>query len=410
MGFKQLVTALLKGLDPDTGVTGSDICKKRALDVRVLDNNLSTFGEQIIGRRTHDISVAFNYNISSHDITTTTTGTGASAYDNSTATISPGTGIGFSSIESHNTVAYRPGSEGFAMFTAAFDNGGESGLIQSAGLMDTDNGFWLGYNGVEFSVAKRKQTVDSIIPLSSFNGADISWLDPTKLNIYMIKYGWLGIAPITFWVYDGSVRDWILMHAIDLTNKQTYTHTNTPTLPIYFSTKRVSGSGTAAIIRTASWRGGIVDGGSQDFHRHFSASNTKAGVTSTLTNIFTIRNKSTFQSVSNKVFAELEVISCASDGTKPVEIQIIKSATLGGTPSWSDKDTNNSVMEIDTAGTTVTGGHLVFTLYLGKIESTVQSLIDYNFLWHPGETITLAAKTVSGTSDISFAANWGEIF
>lgn len=384
--------------------------KDNPVDVTVHDPNLSVFGDQVVASRTHEVSAAFNYNISDRVVTTITSGTGTAIYDQNTLKTSVGTGVGSVTVQSNDTVTYRPGSEGFAMFTASFEDGGEIGLEQGIGLADIDNGFFLGYNGTSFGVAHRKATVDVWTESTAFNGEDISWLDVTKFNIYMIRYGWLGIAPITYYVYHGPTRSWVLMHSTDLTNKQALPHINTPNLPICTYQTRVSGTGTATTMRTSSWRGGIVDGTGEDFHRHFTFGNDKEGITNTLTNIFTIRNKTTYQSVTNRVPIEIELISFSSDGTKAVEISIWENATLGGTPVWNDINTDNSVSEYDTAGTTVTGGERLFITYLTKIDRDTIDLLKYRYKLNPGKTWTFAAKTISGTSDISYAANWGEIF
>lgn len=401
----------------NTGVgrTGAEVTGTRDqetgkinLDVISRDPNIGVFGETVVATRSHDISVAFNYNISDHDVDVVTTGTGTAVYDQNTLKITPGTGIGLSQVQSHNTVAYRPGSEAFGMFTACFENGGEAGLIQGAGLMDPSNGFWLGYNGTTFSVVLRKAGSDTYE--SDFNGADISWLDYTKLNIYMIRYGWLGIAPVTYWVYYGPTRSWKLIHCTDLTNKQTLPHINTPTLPVCFFSERTSGTGTASVIRSGSWRGGILNGAGSDFHRHFSYSNTKTTVGTTLTNIFTISNKAIYQGVTNRVNLIVELISVAVDGTKPAEFSVWENVTLGGTPAYTDIETANSVSEVDVAGTTVTGGEVRFTSFLGKVDGETVDMLKYNYILHPGETFTFAAKATSGTTDVSYSANWGELF
>ncbi len=373
------------------------------------DPNLSIFGETVTGVRNHDVSVAFNYNIATRDVNITTTGTGTAEADQNTLKITPGTGVGLSSVSSIDTVTYRPGTEGFSIFTMALEGGGEAGLDQGIGLMDPDNGFLIAYNGTNFSVARRKAGVDIWTARADFNGEDISFLDPTKLNIYMIRYGWLGIAPICYFVYHGPTRSWRLMHATDLTNVQTLPHINTPTLPVCAFSERVSGTGTAQVLRSGSWRGGVVDGSVGKF-RSFSDKNTKLTVSSTLTNIFTLRNKATYQLITNKVSAIMEFVTYASDGTKSVELSLVRNATLGGTPSFSDIDTNNSVMEKDVAGTTVTGGDDMATFYLSKVDSDHIPLKEFDYRWFPGDTLTFAAKTVSGNSDISFSGNWGEVF
>ena len=45
-------------------------------------------------------------------------------------------------------------------------------------------------------------------------------------------------------------------------------------------------------------------------------------------------------------------------------VRFIKDATLGGTPSWSDINTNNSVVEIDTSASSVSGGKSLFNVPL----------------------------------------------
>lgn len=377
--------------------------------VKIADPNISIFGEMVTGVRNHDVSVAFNYNIATRDVIIDTTGTGTVEADQNTLKITPGTGIGSSFVRSIDTVTYRPGAEGFSMFTMALEGGGEVGLDQAIGLMDDDNGFFIGYNDANFSVGRRKSSIDTWTPSSSFNGDDIGFLDPKKLNIYMIRYGWLGIAPICYFVYHGPSREWRLIHATDLTNAQVLPHINTPTLPICAFSERVSGTGTAQILRSGSWRGGVVDGKIGKF-RHFSDKNSKTGIGTTLTNIFTLRNKATYQLITNKVSAIIELVSFASDGTKSVELSLIVNATLGGTPAYIDIDTDNSVMEKDTSGTTITGGHVIATFYLSKIDGDIVPLKEYEYKWFPGDTLTFAAKTVSGTSDISFSGNWGEVF
>lgn len=413
MAFFNLVGKLWNrsGEKRDKPVTVTQcINDKVALDISVKDPNLTVFGEKVVGIRSHDISVAFNYNISTRDVTVTDTGGGTSEYDQNTLKLTPGTGVGKASAQSKNTVTYRPGTEAFGMFTIAFEGGGEEGLSQEIGIMDSANGFFVGFNGEQFSVALRKDSVTTWIPEYSFNGEDISWLAKTKLNIYMIRYGWLGIAPISYYVYFGPEQRWVRMHSIDLTNKQTLPHINTPILPICILSERTAGTGTSKIMRTGSWRGGVVSGEVEPGHRQFAFANSKAGITTTRTNIFTLSNKSTYQGVTNRTPILLELISVASDGAKPVEITVVENTTLGGTPSFADIDENNSVIEVDTAGTTLTGGDLKFASSLGKSDSEVIPLVVYKYHLHPGDTMTFAARATSTTTDITFAVNWGEIF
>jgi len=79
--------------------------------------------------------------------------------------------------------------------------------------------------------------------------------------------------------------------------------------------------------------------------------------------VFTIRNKSTYASKTNYIDILIESVSASieSSGANNLgSIRLVRNATLGGTPSYTDINTNNSVVDYDTAGTTVTGGVELF--------------------------------------------------
>jgi hypothetical protein len=141
-----------------------------------------------------------------------------------------------------------------------------------------------------------------------------------------------------------------------------------------------------------------------------SIDNAKTGVGTTLTNILTIRNKSTFASQTNKTPVIVSKYSAAVDGTKPATFELVLNATLGGTPSYTDISTNTSVIDYDTAGTTVTGGKLLDGAALGKTGSVDITPFLEDVQLNPGDTLTLAVKASSGTTDVSCFVKWIEDF
>jgi len=139
--------------------------------------------------------------------------------------------------------------------------------------------------------------------------------------------------------------------------------------------------------------------------------NTKTGVTTTLTNILTIRNKSTYQSVTNRTPINILKYSVAVDGNKPAEFQLVKNATLGGTPSYTDISTNTSVIDYDTAGTTLTGGQVIDFATIGSTGSLSEaSTSTTDIVILPGETLTLAVNATTSTTDVTAAIRWVEDF
>ncbi len=133
----------------------------------------------------------------------------------------------------------------------------------------------------------------------------------------------------------------------------------------------------------------------------------------TETAIFTIRNRETYASKTNfidilllKVVASIEANSANNLGN----IRIVKNATLGGTPSYNNISTDTSVVEIDTAGTTVTGGKILDAgLLAGKNDEIALSLVEDKLILNPGDTITVAG-TSANSATIDAILVWRELF
>ncbi len=67
-------------------------------------------------------------------------------------------------------------------------------------------------------------------------------------------------------------------------------------------------------------------------------------------------------------------------------------------------------MEIDTAGTTVTGGKEIFPFPLaGKNDKLKEILTPHKIIIGPGETVTIAGKSANSAT-IEAALLWKELF
>ena len=99
------------------------------------------------------------------------------------------------------------------------------------------------------------------------------------------------------------------------------------------------------------------------------------------------------------------------DGNKPAEFQLIKNTTLGGTPSYTDISTNTSVVDYDTAGTTVSGGQIIDFGTLGATGTASESgSATTDILVLPGDTLTIAVRATATTTDATVAIRWVEDF
>ena len=283
------------------------------------------FGEALTSDRVDYIAIQFQYNIAPMDVTVSTENGGSATQENSQAVLSTGTSENASVVmESVRKMRYRPGHDAVIYFTADFTPG-IAGTYQRAGIFGTENGYYLGFEGEDFTVSLRNEAEleDLHIPQSEFNldaldgtGESGFILHPHFLNIYRINYGWLGIAPIVFEVYGGIRKGWIPFHAIDLANQISAVHSGNPVLPI-----RVElGNGITeqdVVFRTGSMNASLAYSGHDEaINRYFSTGNEKS-VGTALTNIFTILNPTTFQGKINRVYLRMQFMSVLTEGAQP---------------------------------------------------------------------------------------------
>jgi hypothetical protein len=254
-------------------------------------------------------------------------------------------------------------------------------------------------------VARRSGSTDDKLPIT-FSAA-AAHFDPTKLNAFRLNYGWLGVLPAIFEYYDAGPRAWKEFGVISVANTGTEVSTLQPNQPMAAEVGRTSGSG-AVTLHTASWSAGRIeqDQAPLPSDREFATSNSKTNIT-TETNILTIKAAATFQGLENHVIDVLDFVSLATEGTKPVTFYVKRNATLGGSPSYTNRDATNSTMSFDVAGTTVTGGTLEYAFALGKAES--RQLQKLALTIYPGDTITISATSANAT-DVVAAVRWRELF
>jgi hypothetical protein len=231
-----------------------------------------TFGAAVAHQRATMISADFALPFASNAIALTTTNGGTTAQSNGSGTLVTGANVsGTSKAVSYQAIKYQPGREIYCVFTAAFTTPTSANSNQRAGLYDTNNGFFLGYQGVSFGITKRNLAADSFVAQAAFNvdtllgtaGSTFTSLgvvvaiDPTKLNVYRIRFGWLGGATITYQVMapDGN---WVTFHRILGPNVSTTPTIANPNLPITMEVLKAAADATSLTLFTSSWDAGVV--------------------------------------------------------------------------------------------------------------------------------------------------------
>lgn len=233
-------------------------------------------------------------------------------------------------------------------------------------------------------------------------------LDQTKGNVYQIRYQWLGFGQVSFFIEHDEDGEFELVHTIDYANANLLPSVFNPSLPVCIMVG--NSSNTSDIIMYSSSMGGFIEGKQNGGHVHHGAEGSNAAVATTEIPILSIHNKHVYQSKLNRNQIKLIFAEISSEHTKPMIFRFRFNATLTGA-SFTDIDTNDSMMTLDTSATGVSGGDVQLTARLAKSDSRNLPLSDTSFFMNPGDTLTITAQTTSGTgAEAGASFNWEELF
>jgi hypothetical protein len=379
---------------------------------------LTAFGEQQVAELTPMAGWTFAYNVNADLVTTTLTGTGTVtgatgfAVLNTSAAIDSG-----AKIETKLPLRYIPGQGALARFTAIFTTG-IVGSTQIIGVGDASDGLFFGYNGATFGVMRRNAGVDTWTTFTDWsngiNGGNAAWLnllDWTKGNVFQIQFQWLGFGEIQFSIENPSSGGLVVVHRIRFANTSAVTSLQNPTLPVMAHVANTTND-SAIILKTPSAMGfceGKIDNPTPPHPLSLPRTLTAAKATvSTQANILTLSSPASWLTKANRIRSQLGMLSVATDGTKTAIVRIVKDTTLGGAPSYTAYSANTSPIEYDTAGTTLTGGSVVFAATLDKVDSQVFDLRQWALFLNPGEKLTVSVTSASAT-DVNVAINWTDL-
>jgi len=179
-------------------------------------------------------------------------------------------GTNFIRAVSRDSVAYRAGGEIYCLVTGAWIDGGAATSFQRIGLYDDNDGFFIGFENTTFGVTVRKGTADTQVAQASFNvdtltgaassrftrGGTPEALNTAFLNVFRIRFGWLGAAPVKFEVLSPD-GEWVLFHQIRQPNLSAATHINRTDLPVTAHLGKSAGGGDLR-FNSACWGAGVT--------------------------------------------------------------------------------------------------------------------------------------------------------
>lgn len=378
-------------------------------------NSKTAFGSSQVSSLHPQVSIRFNYGLHTRLYEDHSANSGTFTVANGLATVATGTNSsGKGAMHSKDVLSYTPGQGARVRYTAAFTTC-VANSTQYAGITDGVDGFVFGCDGATFGLSIVKDSSFTWHPQSTWNvdkmdGAGPSGMDivETNLNVYQIQYQWLGAGQINYFIENDATGVLVLVHSIKYTNRFTVPSISNPTLPMSLHAEN-SGNTTSLTINSSSMaafnegtpgNGGIINSTDLGELAYLSASNEDP--------IITIRNRATYFSKTNRIQIKLLSIGMSSDGTKNVTFRAYLNAALTGA-SFSDINTNESVVEVDTSTSSITGGSKIFSEQLAKADAENINIANFDIIMHPGDSITITADS-SSNSTVSIDYVWREQF
>lgn len=332
---------------------------------------------------------------------------------------------------SQRYMKYRPGQGAMARFTAMFTTGAaDSKQYAGAGTANLTNGFFFGYDGTSFGICHINDGSETWIPRTSWNvdtcdgGNDAANksginLDATKINVYQIKYQYLGAGNIYFYVENPLSGQFTLVHQIQYAGAFTVPSLSQPSLSLVWHAANTTNATTIAVSGASGAM--FLEGIRKFLGPKYSRSNTKNTIT-TETNILSLKNATTYNTITNRSQVHLRNVSIAANKSGSITgtaiFKIVRNTTLGGSAVYAANDgttgdngvtitSGQSVISYDTAGTTVTGGKVLFSAAVVVGGNISFDLTDFDIFIGPGETITLSFES-NDSCTCSVTTTWSE--
>ena len=240
---------------------------------------------------------------------------------------------------------------------------------------------------------------------SSWNKNIASFLDPSKGNIYQIIYKNTGFGDISYYIDNPETSTMVLVHKIQYQNANTSISLGNPSLRVgsYCVSLR---STTDLVVRTSSQSAYLQSKVSKT--RNPRAYTNSQDVTTSYTNIFTLRNRRTYNSYMNQIEIEPISLSVSSESAKNVIVEVRETSSTGVEQNFTAAGTD-LISDIDTSAVTVTGGRLLLAYTLAPGQSNIVNLKDFEIRLPPSINFIIQAKVRGGAaSAVSASLVWYE--
>lgn len=334
-------------------------------------------------------------------------------------------------LSSLQRLRYQAGQESFLFFTCAFkdlDTGFATGDFEAfVGMTDTQNGYLFGFKNGELTVRILYDGEITDIPVALFNGDDLSNINWSDLNIFVIYWGYLGIAPTRIYVYDKLTQKYLKIHQQEYLQQRT--SIGTPNIPIAAFVQNNGNDVPFSILNGSIEAGslGAVLRSSDPSSRNFNYEREIVnGLAATSETLFAFQNNlqiemydyidsadtPTFGLFDNTIDSQLLKVKAITDANKPIVIDLYIvpiSDVLTGTFNYVNK--GSSVLQVsEDATVSLLNATKLDTFLVSQGSPLTEEVINGVFLLFPGFTAVFQYSTTSVNYDFVCSINYADRF
>jgi hypothetical protein len=248
------------------------------------------------------------------------------------------------------------------------------GVRKRWGYFDSADGLFWEQTAAGVSVVRRSSVTGSPVDVAV---AQVGWnLDPcdglspsgitidwATSQVFVIDFAWLGVSRARMGVViDGQV---IYVHEWLNANVFPGVYMSRANLPVRYEIENLDDTEAATDLLQICSTVITEGGGESDLSTRIRTANNGTASVSVTTRraVLSIRPAATFNGRVNRgLIAPLD-ISLTNISNQSVLVEVVRGGALGGTPSWSAVSPS-SIVERDSAGTTVTGGEVIWSGYV----------------------------------------------
>lgn len=327
------------------------------------------------------------------------------------------TDTGTSFLQSYEYIPYQPGKSQLVIITGLV-GAGVAGAVLDMGIFDAANGFFLRQNGASgMQLVRRSSTsgsvVDEVVEQADwsedpFDGTGPSGitLDPTKVQILVIDAQFLGMGRGRIWFdIQGQLFP---AHHFEHANEIEVPYMQTLSLPVQMLLTSVGAAKTGYFkCASVSAEGGFAD----DIGYAFSTpEGLVTAASGARTALLSLRPKTTFNSITNRVRLRLNEVALLVTGNQPVLWELCVGSTFSVAPTFADVNTAHSSAEYSSApGTLDAAGLVIASGYVGasaqvkgtqapQISSRYPITLNRAGAVRANGTLTLVVTGLGGTS------------